>query len=268
MFVSIDYLCSWKRRNVDTMAFKEGMFGHHEHQVYKSTFLRKVEGEIEVDGESWSKREGGVGLFKEYVGRQFGIDLGGDYKGDGAVIKSKDGNIRYTFVGNRAMVSIGRGGYVSFDDSFRGVIEKLSDFGGSMARGARVRKLMMRKENVMPMAMPESGGSLRGLLGEVLRSEHADMLLAGCVKGNDFEEVDKGIRTDIGDGGRIVRLIGYEYTGERRVDVRVTITAVYEPEGGMDAGDIVARAEEINQMMFDAFMDTVTPGVEAIMRED
>lgn len=72
------------------MAFSNSVFGHHEHRIYRSTFLRRVEGAIVLDGAGWMNKEGIVRM-RQFGERKFGPTLSEGFKSGAVSFKSIDG---------------------------------------------------------------------------------------------------------------------------------------------------------------------------------
>lgn len=250
--------------NNSVMAFSNGVFGHHEHRIYRSTFLRKVEGAIVLDGAGWMNKEGIVRM-RQFGEKRFGPTLSEGFKSGAVSFKSIDGKFNYTFDKTRAMVEISQKGYVSFDDTLRGAFVKMRDFGTEVVGSGTVRRVEIKKSNLMMVMTGKNEGKLDELLRCMLRGEYGDLLMEGNSREAGIVKNVKGISDDIGDGGRIVREIGWDKEAKGRIDITLDITAVYEPEGGMETRQVVEKSEELNQLMFDAFLDTVSDACKSMM---
>lgn len=246
------------------MAFNKNLFGHHEHRIYNNTFLRKVEGTIVLDGDGWMNKEG-IARMRQFGEKRFGPTLSDGYESGAVSFKSIDGKFSYTFDKTMAMVEISRKGYVSFEDTLRGAFVKMRDFGSEVVESDRVKRMVIKKRNLMIVMTGNNGDKLDELLHSMLSSEYGDLLTEGSSREWNIVKSIKGISDDIGDGGRIVREIGWDKTSEGRINITLDITAVYEPEEGMETQGVVEKAEELNQLIFDAFLDTVSEGCKSMM---
>lgn len=243
----------------------ESEFEHKGHKVYKNTFLQKAYMRIVYDKGDWG-RESFLDNLRPFAKEHFNVDVV-DYNKDKDMKFIAPGiETEFLFSYDYAKVNIGRKGYKSFDETMKGHVSTIQSFVGTVLKEDAIKEMVIGKVNAWKIEIKDRNPDISIPINFIFKEKYADRIK------RDGEDVIKGtvkIKSPMKtEGANLFLEFGFDYSECPKLALTLNLQVRYFPQDRIKTGDMLNIAEEINNVVYDAYFGIVTDNVIKVMDEE
>lgn len=237
-----------------------------EHKVYKRTFLQSTEVKVEFEPKMTSAdfTDRIVPFVNKAFNKNISEDL--DKSVEQIVLSSNNSQIRFVFNLNSACVVVGSSAYKSFSSSIIPHIDVLVSYLNEVACIERIKQTYINKVNVWPIKSKDSRKAFGSASLFIFKKEHVEDIANLKFNEPDYPvSATKEAVVKCGDMSVLKAKIGVELK-----DVNETrfILELRAQTSNLEVGDLILDLPKLNDIIFGAFSDIVSPNIFDLMSKD
>lgn len=237
-----------------------------EHKVYKRTFLQSTE--VKVEFEPKMTPADFTARIVPFVNKAFNKNVSGelDKSVEQIELSSSNSQIRFVFNLNSACVVVGSSAYKSFSSSVVPHICILMNYLNEVACIERIKQTYINKVNVWPIKSKDSRKAFGSASLFIFKKEHVEDIANLKFNEPDYPVgVTKEAVVKCGETAILKAKIGVELK-----DVNETrfILELRAQTSNIGVGDLISDLPQLNDIIFGAFTDIVSPNIFDLMSKN
>lgn len=234
-----------------------------EHKVYKRTFLQSTE--VKVEFEPWLTPADFTARIIPFVSKAFNKNISEelDKPVEQIELSSSNSQVRFVFNLNSACVVVGSSAYKSFSSSVVPHICVLMSYLNEVACIERIKQTYINKVNLWPIKSKNSKQAFGGASLFIFRKEHVEDIANLKFDESDYPvSATKEAVVKCGEKAILKAKIGVELK-----DVNETrfILELRAQTSNIGVGDLISDLPKLNDIIFGAFTDIVSPNIFDLM---
>lgn len=237
-----------------------------EHKVYKRTFLQSTEVKVEFEPKMTSADF--VARVVPFVNKAFNKNISGDLDKsvEQIVLSSNNSQIRFVFNLNSACVVVGSSAYKSFSLSVVPHISILMSYLNEVACTKRIRHTYINKVNIWPIKSKNSKQAFGSASLFIFKKEHVEDIANLKFDESDYPvSATKEAVVKCGETAILKAKIGVELKDVNETRFLLELRA---QTSNLEVGDLSLDLPKLNDIIFGAFSDIVSPNIFDLMSKD
>lgn len=237
-----------------------------EHKVYKRTFLQSTEVKVEFEPKMTSADF--TARIVPFVSKAFNKNISEylDKSFEQIELSSNNSPIRFVFNLNSACVVVGSSAYKSFSSSVVPYIRVLISYLNEVACTERIKHTYINKVNVWPIKSKDSRKAFGNASLFIFKKEHVEDIANLKFNEPDYPvSATKEAVVKCGEKAILKAKMGVELK-----DVNETrfILELRAQTSNIGVGDLISDLLKLNDIIFGAFTDIVSPNIFDLMSKD